>query len=78
VCDFINLKNELKLVLATSASKLPCATHRAIEIYPNKDSTVDIEKGSSHMQVRNDRGLKEHLKKLLDGNYDPWFYVAPK
>jgi len=66
------------VVLAESAANLPGATHAPVEIYPNKDSTVDIEKGSSHMQVRNDAGLKEHLNNLFDGKYDKWFKVKKK
>jgi len=61
------------VVLAESAMNLPGASRLPIRIYPNEDSPVDFEKGSSHMQVRNDAGLKEHLRKLLDGKYDPWF-----
>ena len=34
--------------------------------------------GSSHMQVRNDEGIKRALKELFDGDYDPWFYVHPQ
>jgi hypothetical protein len=28
------------------------------------------------MQVRNDEGLREHLKKMFNGDYDIWFYTA--
>jgi hypothetical protein len=66
------------IVLAESASNLPKATHAPIEIYPNKNNPVDIDKGSSHMQVRNDEGIKKALKDLFDGNYDKWFYTATK
>ena len=55
---------------------LPGATWKPIEIYPNKNNPVDVNKGSSHMQVRNDAGLKEHLNKLFNGNYHPWFWTA--
>jgi len=61
------------VVLAESAMGLPSPTHKPVEIYPNKDKTRDIEKGSSHMQVRNDRGLKDALKNLFEGKYDRWF-----
>ena len=30
------------------------------------------------MQVRNDEGLREHLKALFDGDYDKWFKVFPQ
>jgi len=66
------------VVLAESASKLPKATHAPVEIYPNKNSTRDVNKGSSHMQVRNDEGIREHLKKLFDGGYQWWFRVEER
>ena len=52
------------VVLAESAANLPKATHGPIKIY-----------GSSHMQIRNDDGLKTHLNKLFNGDYDKWFKV---
>ena len=61
------------VVLAESAMDLPGATHSPVEIYPNKNSTVDIEKGSSHMQVRNDAGLKKALNDLFNGEHNKWF-----
>ena len=61
------------VVLTESSSNLPGATRPPVPIYPNKDKTVDIDKGSSHMQIRNDAGLKEHLNKLLNGDYGWWF-----
>jgi len=63
------------IVLAESAKELPEASHK-IRIYPNENSPVDFEKGSSHMQVRNDEGLRIHLKNMFDGNYNKWFYTA--
>ena len=47
-----------------------------MEIYPNKNKTVDKDKGSSHMQVRNDAGLKDALFHLFEGDYEPWFKTA--
>jgi hypothetical protein len=61
------------VVLANSAKGLPCATHPVVRIYPNEDKSEDVNKGSSHMQVRNDEGLRIHLNKLLNGDYDWWF-----
>ena len=63
------------VVLAESAANLPGATWEPVKIFPNENSSVDINKGSSHMQVRNDEGLREHLDKLFTGNYHPWFKV---
>ena len=64
------------VVLAESAMNLPKATWQPIKIYPNETSTVDVNKGSSHMQVRNDAGIKTALKDLFDGKLEPWFFVA--
>jgi hypothetical protein len=61
------------VVLAESAAYLPKATHIPVKIYPNENSTVDINKGSTHMQVRNDAGLKKALNDLFDGKHDKWF-----
>ena len=63
------------IVLAESANNLPKATHNPVRIYPNENSSVDVNKGSSHMQVRNDEGLRIHLNKLFNGDYAPWFRV---
>jgi len=60
------------IVLAESASNLPCATHLPVEVYPNK-GTNEVNKGSSHMQVRNDKGLQTHLEKLFNGDYGNFF-----
>jgi len=70
-CD---LKHENDgVVLAESAADLPCATHKPVRIYPKEFETNAVNRGSSHMQVRNDEGLKEHLNKLLNGDYGKWF-----
>ena len=64
------------VVMAESAKNMPKATHGPVKIYPNETSTVDFEKGSSHMQVRNDAGIKTALKDLFDGKLERWFFVA--
>jgi len=79
----MNITYEVKedndgVVLAESAANLPKATHRPVKIYPNENSPVDINKGSSHMQVRNDEGIRIALKDLFDGKHDPWFWTAPQ
>jgi pimeloyl-ACP methyl ester carboxylesterase len=66
------------VVLAESAANLPGATWSPIRICPNENSTVDFEKGSSHMQVRNDAGLKKALNDLFNGDYEKWFKTPTK
>ena len=44
----------------------------------SKGGTYTVKLGSSHMQVRNDIGIKEHLFNLFEGNYDPWFKTEKK
>jgi len=61
------------VVLSESAKGLPCPTHLPVRIYPKEFETTAVNRGSSHMQVRNDEGLKEHLNKLLNGDYGKWF-----
>ena len=60
------------IVLAESAMDLPCRTHKEVRIYPNEGKNV-TNKGSSHMQVRNDEGIKEHLFNLFEGDYGKFF-----
>jgi archaellum component FlaG (FlaF/FlaG flagellin family) len=63
------------IVLSESAANLPNPTHESVCIFYNEHFLTASSKGSSHMQVRNDEGLKKHLKKLFDGDYDDWFSV---
>jgi pimeloyl-ACP methyl ester carboxylesterase len=69
----INIYND-GVVLAESAANLPSATNEPVEIYPNKNTNA-TNRGSTHMQVRNDSGLKEHLNKLFNGNYGHFFWT---
>jgi hypothetical protein len=62
------------VVTRPSASELPYATERPIRVYPREFEDV-IDKGSSHMQIRNDEGIKEHLNKALNGDYGHFFYT---
>jgi pimeloyl-ACP methyl ester carboxylesterase len=59
------------VVLAESAADMPGATHAPVKI-SEKGPGFD---GSSHMQVRNDEGLRKHLNALFDGDYHPYFKV---
>lgn len=60
------------IVLAESAKDLPGATFEPQKLNgveePGKPPT-----GSSHFQVRNDRGLRDQLNKMLDGQMDKFF-----
>ena len=77
----ITYKDNDGVVLAESAANLPNATWQPIKIeatMTKKNGTGTVVVGSSHMQVRNDNGLKDHLNRLFNGEYDPWFKVFPK
>jgi len=43
----------------------------------SKGGTFTVKTGSSHMQVRNDEGIKEHLFNLFEGDYG-WFFKTDK
>lgn len=58
------------VVISKSAKDLPCATNTSVRIYPDASET---QKGSSHMQIRNDRGIRVALKNLLDGQYGAFY-----
>ena len=65
------------IVLAESAYNLPRSI-MSIRVCGNEFDPNAKSKGSSHMQVRNDEGLKRHLKRLFNGDYGWWFYVEEK
>jgi hypothetical protein len=61
------------VVTAPSASDLPYQTNSPVRVYP-REFDPTIHKGSSHMQVRNDAGIKEHLNNAFNGVYGSFFY----
>ncbi len=65
------------VVLAESSKNLPCATREPVRIYPYEGQRAP-SKGSSHMQVRNDQGIKEHLDNLFKGLYGDFFFTESK
>ena len=66
------------IVLAESAAGLPYA-QKVIKIEATKKKgNFTLITGSSHMQVRNDEGIRKALKDLLDGKHGDWFYTAPQ
>ena len=65
------------IVLAESAMNLPGATNDPVEIRPWDPLGRELI-GSSHMQVRNDKGIKEHLNKLFNGDYGKFFQTEKK
>jgi hypothetical protein len=65
------------VVTKPSASQLPCATNLPVRVYPHEFEDV-IDKGSSHMQVRNDEGIKIHLNRAFKGEYGEFFYTEPQ
>ena len=66
------------IVLAESAADLPSATFKSVRVFPKENDLNAVNRGSSHMQVRNDEGLREHLFNLFEGKYDPFFRVYEK
>lgn len=62
------------VVVDESAANLPCSTSPPVRIFPFEFENV-ISKGSSHMQIRNDEGIKRALKALFDGEYG-WFFLT--
>jgi hypothetical protein len=62
------------VVLAESAKNLPCATDQPVRVFPQGQGWA----GSSHMQVRNDKGIKDALNNLFNGQYGYFFQTATK
>jgi len=60
------------VVVDESSANLPCATWLPVRIFPFEFENV-TSKGSSHMQIRNDEGIKKALKALFDGEYGTFF-----
>jgi hypothetical protein len=57
------------IVVKSSAENLPYATHPPVKVCPVGNGYA----GSSHMQIRNDAGIKEALMNLFEGNYGLFF-----
>lgn len=82
------------VVLAESAANLPGYTNPPVRVfyreeeYGNYDpqtlipffppGTNFVDYGTSHMQMRNDGGVKEKMFKLLNGEYGNFFRTLPK
>lgn len=62
------------IVLRESAENLPGATHMPVI---GNQILLDNNAGSSHMQVRNDEGLKQFLYSLFEGEMGMFFETAP-
>lgn len=71
------LKENDGIVTKESASYLPCASVQPIQVWRNAVEN-NIDKGTSHMQVRNDEGIKKVLKLVFDGYYGDFFYTQTK
>lgn len=65
------------IVLAESAADLTSATHTPVKIYGDYDGATHSI-GSSHMQVRNDSGLKNFMNELFNGTYGSFFFTSIK
>lgn len=65
------------VVLNESAMNLPGATNAPVKIQGELLSNGTYS-GSSHMQIRNDKGIKDGFDNLLKGNYGRFFYTEPR
>lgn len=66
------------IVLAESAANLPGYTGGPVRVYYNEYNYQARNRGTSHMQMRNDGGIKEKLYNLLEGNYGHFFKTGRK
>jgi len=65
------------VVLAESAYDLPHATHDPVK-HRGIENTDGTYTGSSHMQIRNDKALKDNLHLLFEGEYGMYFKTDEK
>ncbi len=61
------------VVVANSAMRLPLSCNHPVRIYPNEGVSGASFSGSSHMQVRNDSGLKHAMRRLCEGEFGIFF-----
>ncbi len=61
------------VVLAESAANLPGYTHDPVRVFYKEEEPQAENRGTSHMQMRNDGGVKEKLFNLLNGRYGYFF-----
>jgi len=73
----VETKQSDGVVLTESSMNLPGATHAPIKIQGEVLSN-GYYSGSSHMQIRNDKGIKDGFINLLDGDYGQFFYTETK
>ena len=66
------------IVLAESAANLPGYTGGPVRVYYKEYEYQAKDRGTSHMQMRNDGGIKEKLYNLLEGKYGYFFKTARK
>ena len=62
------------IVLAESAKNLPGNTNDPVRVEGKKIPGM-APTGSSHMQIRNDYGIRDAFRNLLDGNYGGYFQI---
>ena len=72
------IKENDGIVLAESAANLPGYTGGPVRVYYNECNFQAKNRGTSHMQMRNDGGIKEKLYNLLEGWYGKFFKTARK
>ncbi|MFW6020106.1 MAG: hypothetical protein ACOCPM_05945 [Bacteroidales bacterium] len=60
------------VVLSESAKNLPGATNKPVKV-DGIDDGINPPTGSSHMQIRNDHGIRDAFNQLLDGDFG-WYF----
>ncbi|MCK5847394.1 MAG: hypothetical protein KAG84_08140, partial [Bacteroidales bacterium] len=65
------------VVLNESAMNLPGHTHEPVKVMGELKSDGSWS-GSSHMQIRNDKGLRDNMTNLLEGDYGKFFEMDNK
>ncbi|MDL2312129.1 alpha/beta hydrolase [Bacteroidales bacterium OttesenSCG-928-B11] len=61
------------IVCAETAKHLKCPTSEPVRI---SETFLNKNQGSSHMQIRNDYGIKMHLNKAFEGDYGRFFKIT--
>jgi pimeloyl-ACP methyl ester carboxylesterase len=71
------IKESDGVVLAESAQDMPYATNSPVRL-EGVEELGQLPTGSSHMQIRNDRALRDNLTLLLDGAYGNFFELQKR
>ena len=64
------------IITRQTAENLPCATNSPIRVSPVFSNSMN--QGTSHMQIRNDEGIRRALKDIFNGMHGDFFYMPIK